>query len=76
MNIIKARNVLLKETLQDYFPVEEYQDKYYFLKKLKSIFPELSENKIADAIDYANKNVKSSGTKKKYLNALSSKMFL
>ena len=56
-------------------PVEEYQDKYYFLKKIKNIFPELSNEKIAGAIEFANKKAKFPGKKKKYVNALSLKMF-
>ncbi len=56
-------------------PVEEYQDKYYFLKRIKRIFPELSNEKIANAINYANNEVKVSGRKKKYINALSLKIF-
>ncbi len=56
-------------------PVEEYQDKYYFLKKIKSIFPELSDVKIVNAINYANNEIKVTGRKKKYINALSFKIF-
>jgi len=57
-------------------PIEEYQDKYYFLKKVKSNFPELPEERISSAINYANNEIKTKGKKRKYLNALSLKMFL
>ncbi len=76
MNIAFARKRLIEVTDFEPFPIEEYQDKYYFLKKIKSIFPELSEEKIAGAIEFANKVAKFPGKKKKYVNALSFKMFL
>lgn len=57
-------------------PVEEYQDKYYFLKKIKNIFPELTNKQIVNAINYANVKVKFFRRKKKYIKALSYKIFL
>ena len=76
MNIAIARKKLNEVTNNELVPVEEYQDKYYFLKKIKNIFPELSNEKIAGAIEFANKKAKFPGKKKKYVNALSFKMFL
>jgi hypothetical protein len=76
MKLSLARKKLCEEISLQIFPIEEYQDKYYFLKKIKSIFPELSQEKIADAIEFANKKAKFPGKKKKYINALSIKMFL
>lgn len=73
MNISLVRKKLNEVT--NNIPVVEYQDKYYFLKKIKSIFPEFSNEKIAEAIEFANKKAKFFGKKKKYVNALSSKMF-
>jgi hypothetical protein len=76
MNFIIARKKLSEVINFESFPVEEYQDKYYFLKRIKSIFPELSEKKILGAIEFANLKVNFPGKKKKYINALSFKMFL
>ena len=76
MNIAFARKKLNEVTENERVPVEEYQDKYYFLKKIKNLFPELSDEKIAGAIEFANEKVKFQQKKKKYINALSFKMFL
>jgi hypothetical protein len=76
INIAFVRKKLIEVADFEPVPVEEYQDKYFFLKKIKSIFPELSDKKIAGAIEFANKAVKFPGKKKKYINALSFKMFL
>jgi hypothetical protein len=76
MNIVAAKKKLVEVTTFELVPIEEYQDIYYYLKKIKSIFPELSDEKIAGAIDFANKEVKISGKKKYYIDALSFKMFL
>ena len=76
MNFAIARKKLSEATVFELVPVKEYQDKYYFLKKIKSIFPELSDEKIAGAIEFANKKASFPGKKKKYINALSFKMFL
>ena len=76
MNIALARKKLNDITNFENFPVEEYQDKYYFLKRIKSIFPELTDAKILGAIEFANSRAKFPWKKKKYINALSFKMFL
>ena len=59
---------------QDYVRVEEYQDKYYFKKQIQELFPELSDEIIYNAINFANKVVKAPGKKIEYINALCSKM--
>ncbi len=76
MNIVSAKKKLDELTNYQAVPVEEYQDKYYLLKKIKNIFPELPDKKIAGAIEFANKKAKFPLKKKKYINALSFKMFL
>jgi hypothetical protein len=76
MDISISKKNLIKAVDSEVVPVEEYQDKYYFSKKLKSIFPELTNEQIINAINFANKKVKLSGSRKKYVNALSFRMFL
>lgn len=76
MEFSSVRKKLSDSITFEVFPVEEYQDKYYLLKKIKNIFPELPEQKITEAINFANSEVKSSGNKKKFINALSVKMFI
>jgi len=60
---------------EKYVYVEEYQDKYYFKKQIQELFPELSDEIIYKAINFANKVVKTPRKKNEYINALSSKMF-
>jgi hypothetical protein len=50
------------------FNLGEYQDKYYFQKKLKELVPELSEKEIYSTIDkYFSKDQESSKTQVKHL---------
>jgi len=35
-----------------YVYLEEYQDKYYFMKQVQELFPDLSDEKIYEAIDF------------------------
>lgn len=43
---------IIKKTILVYnFNVEEYQDKYYFRKKLQEILPELDDQSIYNAIN-------------------------
>jgi hypothetical protein len=75
MGLAAAKKMIYDIITWEFLPIEEYQDKYYFLKKMKRIFPDLSDERIISAIDYANKETKSSVKKKKYANALSFKIF-
>jgi hypothetical protein len=59
---------------QKYVRVEEYQDKYYFKKQIQEVFPELPDEIIYNAINFANKVVKAPRKKIKYINALCTKM--
>jgi hypothetical protein len=75
MNSGVAIKKLYEVTDFELIPIKEYQDKYYFLKKIKGIFPEVPDKKIAGAIEFANNEAKFPGIKKKFINALSFKMF-
>jgi hypothetical protein len=75
MKLSAAKKIIYDIVTLEFLPIEEYQDKYYFLKKIKGIFPDLSDDKIISAIEYANSQTRSSLRKKKYVNALSLKMF-
>ncbi len=55
----------------EYIYSEEYQDKYYFAKNLKSLFPDLSEKNIYESINSANKNTQNPRKKNKYAEILS-----
>ena len=55
----------------DYIYSEEYQDKYYFAKSLKSLYPDLSEDNIYESINSANEIIKKPRRKDKYVDILS-----
>ena len=59
---------------QKYVRVEEYQDKYYFKKQIQELFPELSDEIVYNAINFANNVVKAPRKKNEYINALISKI--
>ncbi len=75
MSIPAAKKIIYDIITWEFLPIEEYQDKYYFIKKIKDFFPDLSDDKIISAIEYANRQSGSFLRKKKYVNALSLKMF-
>jgi hypothetical protein len=72
-------NNFLKEKINDLLllnsgGIEEYQDKFYFVKNLKSFFPELAEDNIYKAIESANKSLTHQRKKKDYINLLINKL--
>ncbi len=75
MSISDAKKIIYDIVTWEFLPIEEYQDKYYFIKKIKGVFPDLSDDIIISAIDYANRQPGSFLRRKKYVNALSLKMF-
>ena len=75
MKFRKVVKVLDEVIDQKYICVEEYQDKYYFKKQIQELFPELSDEIIYNAINFANKVIKAPRKKIEYINALSVKMF-
>lgn len=75
MGMAEAKKIISDIITLEFLPIEEYQDKYYFIKKIKGFFPDLSDDKIISAIEYANRQSGSFLRKKKYVNALSLKMF-
>lgn len=58
LNRLQIRNVV-KTVMQTYsFNLQEYQDKYYFQKKVKEELPEFSDKEIYNAIDkFMSKNL-------------------
>ena len=66
--------VQIKELLQDSVKVQEYQDKFYFVKNLKELMPEISEDKIYKAIEITNLSLKPPRKKKEYVDLLIQKL--
>jgi hypothetical protein len=60
--------------LYDSVALEEYQDKFYFVKNLKNIFPEIPETNIYKAIEFTNENLHPPRKKKEYINLLINKL--
>lgn len=50
--------------------IDEYQDKYYFAKGLKELFPNFSDEDIYYSIQLANNTLQGSRKKRKYVNML------
>jgi hypothetical protein len=74
-SIMNYTNETLKDVIDfQSVPVEEYQDKYYSMRHIQNLFPELSEEIIYGAINSANEVIKSPSDKAKYINVLSSKI--
>ncbi len=64
----------VKELLQDSVNVQEYQDKFYFVKNLKTLLPEISEDKIYKAVEITNLSLKPPRKKKEYVDLLIQKL--
>lgn len=64
----------VKELLKDSINVQEYQDKFYFVKNLKILLPEMSEDKIYKAIEITNLSLKPPRKKKEYVDLLIQKL--
>ena len=64
----------VKKLLEDSVNVQEYQDKFYFVKNLKTILPEISEDKIYKAIEITNLRLKPPRKKKEYVDLLVQKL--
>ena len=64
----------MNELLQDSVNVQEYQDKFYFVKNLKILLPEMPEDKIYKAIEITNLSLKPPRKKKEYVDLLIQKL--
>ena len=64
----------MNELLQDSVNVQEYQDKFYFVKNLKILLPEMPEDKIYKAIEITNLSLKPPRKKKEYVDLLIKKL--
>ena len=67
--------ILVKQIFKiSFFKLEEYQDKYYFQKKVREIFPQFSNEEIYSAIDNSlTKEVNL--TKKDYISNVSRELY-
>lgn len=72
MNNLKAQ---IKEILiYDSVNTKEYQDKFYFVKKLRLLLPDVPEDKIYKAVEHTNLSLQSTINKKKYVDLLTNKL--
>jgi hypothetical protein len=64
----------VNELLRDNVNIQEYQDKFYFVKNLKVLLPGMPEEKIYQAIDVTNNSLKPPRKKKEYVDLLINKL--
>ncbi len=72
----KNFHIVIKTIVEEYhFNIEEYQDKYYFKKKVKEYFPQFTDEIIFSAIESYNKNNSSYLRRQRSLQVLSEKLY-
>ena len=65
----------IKEILiYDSVNTKEYQDIYYFVKKLRLLLPDIPEDRIYKAINFTNRSFQSPVNKNKYVDLLINKL--
>ena len=72
-------NFILRRKLEYYMPdkfvnFDEYQDKFYLMKRIKEFLPGMSDINIYGAIDHANSTVIVPRKKSDYINVLLGKL--
>ena len=72
-------NFILRRKLEYYMPdkfvnFDEYQDKFYLMKRIKEFLPGMSDISIYGAIDHANSTVIAPRKKSDYINVLLGKL--
>ncbi len=72
----KNFHIVIKTIInENHFNIEEYQDKYYFKKKLQECFPQFTDEIIFSAIETYNKNNSSFIRGQKSLQTLSERLY-
>jgi septation ring formation regulator EzrA len=72
----KNFHIVIKSIIEEnLFNIEEYQDKYYFKKKVQEYFPRISDEFIFTAIESFNKNAYSGLYRQRSLQELSHKLY-
>ena len=74
MDYDKLKNVLDDMLLSDYIDICEYQDKYFFVKRLKSEFPGANENILFKSLDSANNTLQIPRKKKDFISSFISEI--
>lgn len=69
MDLDKLKDVLDDILLSDYINISEYQDKYFFIKKLKNIFPGASEDILYKSLDSTNSALPIPKKKKDFISS-------
>lgn len=75
----EMESFILRKKLEYYIPenfvnFDEYQDKFYLMKRIKEFLPGMTDNNIYNAIDYANITVHPPRRKSDYINVLLGKL--
>ncbi len=69
MDYDKLKDILDDILLSDYIDISEYQDKYFFIKKLINEFPETNENVLYKSLDSTNNTVSAPRKKKDFISS-------
>jgi hypothetical protein len=73
---LKTFHIIIKAIIEEnYFNIEEYQDKYYFKKKVQEFFPYLTDEFIFSTIDSFKTASYNVFHKEKTLQKLSEKLY-
>lgn len=72
----KEFDIVIQRIIEEnLFNIEEYQDKYYFKKKVQEYFPKISDEYIFTAIDSFNNDKSRNLRRQRSLQALSEKLY-
>ncbi len=74
MDYDKLKYVLDDILLSDYVDISEYQDKYFFIKKLKNEFPGASTDALFKSLDSTNDTLQVPRKKKDFISSFISEI--
>ncbi len=69
MDYNKLKDILDDILLSDYIDISEYQDKYFFIKRLKNELPGTNENILFKSLDSTNKILQIPRKKKDFISS-------
>lgn len=74
MNLSTLKTELNKILTTDNVSITEYQDKYYFVKSLREVFPEMPEKYFYNALDSTNNRLKAPRVKSNFVRVFATEL--